>query len=830
MKRKQFVLSLSLSILSILGGQGTFPSVHGQLTGTVCIADPFSTSCPSTPPAISVLNGTQLQIAVNIEGSDPVNGFDVFVKADPTILNSVGVNLTGSVLGPDIFTVAECTGNSGYGCTEGQNGPGTIRVAAVALGFITTAPTTGRLFSIIFNVTRTSSSVLIGFQTGCSGTSTSSNYCVTVVDGYTLNKETVQESTGDPGDFSILVELCCPTIKRNETRLGEIHVQSLNGFFGSMSLSFTVSPLKRHGPTVLPLVTETVLLPPNTSTSMLFLFDTSSFTPPGNYTVIVRGRAGLISRTGEASIIVISNSTAPPDPPPTPILPGSPNLTLGFNGLDNVDEQRAGTGSYNSTQFSHEPPDQALCVGGRFVIEAVNTVVQIFDREGAGLTQAMPLAQFFGLPPEVVAGPPRVLSDIVADPRCYYDVQTGRFFLTALQIDVAASGTALGRAHLEIAVSKTPDPRNQWYLYSVDVTDDGNNGTQSHHRCPCFGDQPLIGADSSGFYISTNEFSLNPNGTPFNGAQIYAMSKRALADGILPTIVHIDSGSIPTPIRDAASGALWSSIQPATTRAGDDYASSFGGTEYFLSSLDFNGTVDNRVAVWALTNTRSLGKVFPSVQLSLQIIPSELYGLPNPIVQKDGPAPLAASLLEPLALIDSNDDRMSQVIYSNGLLWSGVNTDIARGDVDTAGIAYFIVSPKMTSATTVSGTILGEGYIAPEGENAIFPSIGVTSDDSGLIAFTLVGPDYYPSAAYAIITTEGVDGIHIAAVGSAPEDGFTGYPETRGNGVARWGDYSAAVSDNAGRIWFATEYIPDTPRTVFANWGTFIGKFDLSDN
>src|SRR5205807_3977950 len=218
-----------------------------QLTGTVCIADPVSTSCPSTPPAISVLSGTQLQIAVNIEGSDPVNGFDVFVKADPTILNSVGVNLTGSVLGPDIFTVAECTGNSGYGCAEGQNGPGTIRVAAVALGFITTAPTTGRLFSIIFNVTRTSSSVLIGFQTGCSGTSTSSNYCVTVVDGYTLNKETVQESTGDPGDFSILVELCCPTIKRNETRLGEIHVQSLNGFFGSMSLSFTVSPLKRHG-------------------------------------------------------------------------------------------------------------------------------------------------------------------------------------------------------------------------------------------------------------------------------------------------------------------------------------------------------------------------------------------------------------------------------------------------------------------------------------------------------------------------------------------------------------------------------------------------------
>ena len=34
-----------------------------------------------------------------------------------------------------------------------------------------------------------------------------------------------------------------------------------------------------------------------------------------------------------------------------------------------------------------------------------------------------------------------------------------------------------------------------------------------------------------------------------------------------------------------------------------------GGTEYFLSALDFAGTLDNRIAVWALTKTaRSGGK------------------------------------------------------------------------------------------------------------------------------------------------------------------------------------------------------------------------------
>ena len=434
------------------------------------------------------------------------------------------------------------------------------------------------------------------------------------------------------------------------------------------------------------------------------------------------------------------------------------------------------------------------------------------------------------MPPEIDAGPPRALGDILSDPRCYYDKQTGRFFLTALQIDVSASAGDLERAHVEIAVSKTPDPRNLWHLYSIDLTDDGENGTESHYGCPCFGDQPLIGADSSGFYISTNEFSLHPYGLTFNGAQIYAMSKRALSNGILPTVVHIDVGSIPTPPHDAARGAIWSSIQPATTPVGDDYASSFGGTEYFLSSLDFNRTADNRIAIWALANTQSLSKASPSVQLSLHIIPTELYAAPNPAVQKDGPAPLGTRLVEPLALIDSEDDRMSQVVYSNGLLWSAVNTGITRGDIDTVGIAYFIISPRITSLTTVTGKIVDQGYLAPQGESAMFPSIGVTSDGTGVIAFTLVGLDYYPSAAYAVLTTDGVSSIRVAALGSAPEDGFSAYPQTGGDGVARWGDYSAAVGDNRGNVWIATEYVGDTPRTVFANWGTFIGKIDVSDS
>jgi hypothetical protein len=87
----------------------------------------------------------------------------------------------------------------------------------------------------------------------------------------------------------------------------------------------------------------------------------------------------------------------------------------------------------------------------------------------------------------------------------------------------------------------------------------------------------------------------------------------------------------------------------------------------------------------------------------------------------------------------------------------------------------------------------------------------------------VVGDSVYPSAAYAPLdAVNGAGPIRFVALGAEPDDGFTGYAFF-GSRVGRWGDYSAAVSDADGSIWFANEYIPGGPRTILANWGTFIG-------
>jgi hypothetical protein len=226
--------------------------------------------------------------------------------------------------------------------------------------------------------------------------------------------------------------------------------------------------------------------------------------------------------------------------------------------------------------------------------------------------------------------------------------------------------------------------------------------------------------------------------------------------------------------------------------------------------------------VWAMGNTRSLTTSSPKLSLSLQVIASETYGQPNPAAQKPGPTPLAASIKEAEELIATNDDRMNQVVYANGLLYSGVNTII--GDGSRTGIAWFAVKPKFNSGNgTVSGRVVRQGYVAVDGDNVIYPSLAFAGEGAGVLAFTLVGPDYFPSAAYVRVGGEDTSDVRIVADGVAPDDGFSGYVAYGGAGVGRWGDYSAAVTDG-DNVWFANEYIPNSPRTSLADWGTFITK------
>ena len=80
------------------------------------------------------------------------------------------------------------------------------------------------------------------------------------------------------------------------------------------------------------------------------------------------------------------------------------------------------------------------------------------------------------------------------------------------------------------------------------------------------------------------------------------------------------------------------------------------------------------------------------------------------------------------------------------------------------------------------------------GNNVNYPAIAVNGSGRGVMAFTLVGNDYFPSAGYTSLDAKiGAGDIHVAAAGVGPQDGFTGYYPFSARRVRQLGHTSHSI-------------------------------------
>ncbi|MDQ6855495.1 MAG: hypothetical protein M3Z57_00290 [Candidatus Dormibacteraeota bacterium] len=445
------------------------------------------------------------------------------------------------------------------------------------------------------------------------------------------------------------------------------------------------------------------------------------------------------------------------------------SLLHNFNGVSSRDSAVTNFGA------EFEPPDQGLCVGNGFVLEPVNSAYRIYHTDGSTVVGPFNVNDIFNVG----------AAEFTSDPRCYYDASVDRWFVEILFINDASTASSV-----DIAVSKTGDPTKMWTQYVIDTTDNGGNGQPKNPGCPCLGDQPLLGIDHNNLYISTNEFSLL--GPEFNGAQIYAIAKSDLVGGSGSAhYVHFGHLSI--------GGAVAASVQPALTNGS-------AAAEYFLNSLDPNGTFDNRLGVWAMTNTAAVASGH-SPTLSSRVITSEPYGIP-PKAQQKGSS----------SLLDAGDDRMQQTQFINGTLWGALTTavTIPNDTAERAGAAWFAVHPTLSGSVIGNATITRQGYEVQADRYIMYPAIQADSSGLAVMVFTKTGSGIYPSAAYAVLqpTATAFGGPITAAGGSGPYDPT----------ATRWGDYSFAVLDPGGQaFWLSTEYVPPKSSQTSdgrRNWGT----------
>ncbi len=478
------------------------------------------------------------------------------------------------------------------------------------------------------------------------------------------------------------------------------------------------------------------------------------------------GKHALLSKVQSAPTVNPSNTQT------------TANITSNFDGTSSRDSQ--------ITNFNQEfePPDQGLCVGNGYVVEPVNSAFRVFDRFG-----------------NTLAGPSNVNDlynegalQFTSDPRCYYDATTNTWF--AIILFIATNNGAFGTtSRLDIAVNPTGNPLNVWTEYQFDTTDKTNKGCGARLG-GCFGDQPKLGIDRNNVYVSTDEFGITSN--TYNGAQIFAFSKHDLIAG----------GSVHYALfknLKNADGSIAGPLQPAITTGTPS-------AEYFMDALDPNGTGDNRLGVWALTNGAgvSSGK---APTLSTIIVTSEPYASPPNAAQRGS-----------ASTITTNDDRMQQTQYINGRIWGELDTAITiSGDSATRSAgAWFAVAPSLSHGVITSAAVTKQGYVAQKGNYVMYPALQVDHSGNAAMVFTLSGSTIYPSAAYSWLSagSGSFSAPHVAASGTGPYD-------PKGT---RWGDYSWTVIDpTSDAFWLSTEYIPPVGNQTTdgkLNWGTRV--FEVS--
>ncbi len=522
-----------------------------------------------------------------------------------------------------------------------------------------------------------------------------------------------------------------------------------------------------------------------------------------------------------------------------------------------------------------EPPDQGLCVGNGYVIDVVNLVLKVYSTSFKPLSSDVALASLVGFPVDQQFGANVSVGGgyLISDPRCLYDTGTGHWFLSFLYLGGPGVFSAGGPFPLKdyayefVLASKTSSPLKGWNIYALDVSNDPYHSVKNPLKsnvpvCPCFGDQPLLGADANALIISTNAFPIFTGG--FFGSQVYLFDKLAMADGSHSVnVVHFDIGQKINPPDGScrASQGLYCfySVNPATSPTTSSYDKSNGGTAWAMSSLDFTGAGDTRVAVWSFSDTSSLASHHPSVTLKLYLGQGlEFYVNPGFLVpQKRGPIPLGNVVYSNTGVggvgcvkacaeggLASNGDGMfDTVVYAQGALWGAINTLVNEAPPSFVpnyhmGAAYWVVNAAAKHVSLAS-----QGYVAATNEELLFPAIGVGPWGQGVMTFTLTGTNYYPSTAYTYINRNSALGhsvIYVADLGKSPQDGFTEYQNIQNSFYRpRWGDYSWAVWSN-GKVYFSTEYIQSpncsneafissggtcgNTRDPYANWGTSLNS------
>lgn len=395
-----------------------------------------------------------------------------------------------------------------------------------------------------------------------------------------------------------------------------------------------------------------------------------------------------------------------------------------------------------------EPSDTNLSVGSTQVVEWVNTMYAIWDKNG-GLLFGPTNGNTPWQGSTIANG--RCASDNSGDPIVLYDKQNQRWIFTQFAVSAAPYYQC-------IAVSKTSDARGPYNLYAASF------GSY-------FNDYPKVGVFDGNYYFSFNLFFRGRN---FSGADACVVNGNAVRSGAAASMtcnnVSKSYGSLLPADVDGASGATGTTAAPATGTA--EYFLNFGSNSLNVWRMTASGAISGptNIPVAAFSAACGGGTCIPQAGTSQQL--------------------------------DSLGDRlMYRLSYRNFGSYASllVNHSVAGGSSNT-GVRWY----ELRDSGSVP-SVYQQGTFAPDSSYRWMGS--VAQDKLGNIAagYSISGSTIDAGiniASRAPTDTLGVLGNEQTILTS------THYQ----SGHSRWGDYSSMSVDPADdcTMWYAQEYMPSS--------------------
>jgi hypothetical protein len=390
--------------------------------------------------------------------------------------------------------------------------------------------------------------------------------------------------------------------------------------------------------------------------------------------------------------------------------------------LLSVDVSQVFEGLSNSDDPRYEPPDTIAAAGPNQIVEVVNGSVGYYDKATGVRTSLIKLEPFFA---------PLGGEAIVNDPTVAYDSITGQFLVGSLDYNFS------NLSRFDLAVSNDSDPNDGWSYARYDMND-GVGGF-------AFADQPKLGFNADGYFVSFNMFS--------------AMNH--------VDVLSIDQTSMTGYRYVVPGGTSHFSMVPAT-----ENNASPGDAEYFVEA-SYN-TPSTIVKVDHMYNPFS-----DMPDLTTKSITVDTYSNPQPAGQPGGS-------------INTDDHRIESVSMTDGLL-------VASHTVKSGSEAHarwYEFDIGIDDPTLIQSGEVDQGA----GVSTYYPSIEINNEhDLGMTFMESSSTEYMSMYVTGQNANDFGSGMQPPDVTHAGVDRYTG---------GRAGDFSGITVDPADGItfWAANEY------------------------